>query len=198
MPVIVSENRAQSAMMIEGKIDHETNRWLMAQNHSALGPGVRSALQERIAQHASLWYTDEAVASAELNMRKYSVAMDLDVIRQTFLLEEMQSAKPTMRKYLMANPTLRQSWMRGEADGYDGEFEHTVGAVGEDDHVWRSVMSGQEVFDEPSNEYHYTTYHDAEHMDAMDQMMIRQAWVYSDYEMEIEEEDPSSILGNSL
>ena len=197
MAIIRSGNRAQAAAMIQGGVNMDTVNWLRQSNQAMASSGASGKLHDMIMQSSALWISDKAIQDTNNLMRRYSVAMDLDVLRPLATLEEFQAAKPYMRKYMMANPTLKQSWLNGEADGYDGDFEQfEVGAVGEADRHWRTVMNGMEV--EEDKTYSYTTYCDADDMNANDQLDIQDMWQHVNYIMEVEEDDPSSILGNSL
>ena len=196
MAIIHSRDRVQSSMFMEKGIDHSTINWLRQMN-SGLGGNQESAFHQRMQHASNYWMTKEALEDTESMMRKYSVSMDLDAFRELHELEHFQAAKPFMRRWVMANPTIKQSWLDGEAEGYDGEFMDTdPGQVGWHDVSWRTVMNGMEV--EEEKHYMYETFCDAEEMSFADQCSIRDMWALTDYYMQVDEDDPSSVLGNSL
>lgn len=58
-------------------------------------------------------------------------------------IEEVQSAKPVMQRYLMAEPSLRKLYSQQRCDGYsDSYVDHEPGKIGEDHYDYRRVMNG--------------------------------------------------------
>lgn len=197
MAIIRSGNRNQAAAIIQGGLDMNTVHWLRESNNRLASSGASGEMHDLVMQSSAIWLSDESIQETNELMRRYAVSMDLDTHRLLTDLLEFQSAKPYMRKYIMANPVLKQSWLDGEAEGYDGEFEQReVNAVGEDDYFYRSVMNGMEQ--EDGDFYRYDTYDDCEELSHEDQLEIGYMWQHTNYLMEIEEDDPSSVLGNSL
>ncbi len=89
-------------------------------------------------------FTSEAYQrslDAVANMLSYNQVTD----NISFLdsLESLQHAPPIMQRYIMAHTPLRQLYLDGVLDGYDGSFENIRGdALGPDLYEWRRVNSG--------------------------------------------------------
>lgn len=66
-----------------------------------------------------------------------------DIISRIADIDEFRRAPSIMRRYIMSEPTIRAKYHRGEAGGYDGEFDDRAqDKIGEEDPTWCSVMSG--------------------------------------------------------
>lgn len=129
---------------------------------------------------------------------------DEDRIRELITIEDFQNAKPTMRRYLMAETRLRTLVLRGRADGWSGLYSnHDGDVVGRDHGDWREVMNGahdESVVDEDR----WTTYPDRldEYGETILTHVGRQAVRFSWRELRARldegKQDPSSHLRKTL
>ena len=66
-----------------------------------------------------------------------------DTIRIIDTREDLQSATPIMRRYVMAEPSVKRRYILGELSVYNGLFDDRAeGKYGSDDPTWRRVRTG--------------------------------------------------------
>lgn len=105
-------------------------------------------------------YGDAALESMERVRRNLRATWDLDVIQALTTVEAMQTARPTMQRWIMANPFVRNLYKQGRLTGYgDSYIDHKNQGVGVDHYDYRLVMNGIAVFDD-ENGWSATTYID--------------------------------------
>ena len=73
----------------------------------------------------------------------------------------MQQAKPVMRRFMMAEPTIRKMYNKQRISGYENDFFNLNPThVGEDHYDYRKVMDGICVIDEETGDWTATSYSD--------------------------------------
>lgn len=107
-------------------------------------------------------------------------------IQQLEHLWQIQNAPNVMVPYLMANPTIRQLWIKDACEGY-GEryFDDSPGAIGEDHEDYCRVMNGAVSFTDTG--WEATTYvrfderyDNVPTLSVLQAMKIRDAWQMMD------------------
>lgn len=126
-----------------------------------------------------------------------------DAIVELSSIQDLQGARPRMRKYAMAMPRLRELYLKGRVEGFGDKFEM-------DDRIadttlykeYREVMNGSFVGDDQ---------HDAwvTHLDVMDEngyeelspiekIIVRRGWDAIAEWLDENDEDPTSMTGAKL
>ncbi len=113
-------------------------------------------------------FTSEAFQrglDAVANMLNYNSISDSIAYLDSLGL--FQQATPIMQRYIMAHVPLRELYLKGVLDGYEGSYTNVRGdAVGEDMYEWRRVNHGmisfveKEVDNEIKTQWVSTTYYD--------------------------------------
>lgn len=133
-------------------------------------------------------YGDAAMARLEAVRRNLRKAWDDDDIRPLLTVEAMQSAKPQMQRWIMANPFVRKLYKQGRVAGYGESYlDHKKQGVGEDHYDYRIAMSGFATFNDEDG-WSATTYGD-ELLEGdvrptfMEQIDIFQTWCEAEYHL---------------
>ena len=97
-------------------------------------------------------------ASRQYNIMRELQNHDLcsmdDFLVPCYSFEELQVAKPSMQRYLMSEPTLRQVYLDGNCDGYSDTYSSPYSTgVGDLDYNYRRVVDGVQRFDENGDGY---------------------------------------------
>lgn len=94
-------------------------------------------------------FNDEAMAIRENVRRHLSGVWETDTIRYLSTLEAFQNAKPTMQRWIMANPFVRNMYKQGRVAGYgDAYLDHVKQGVGRDHYDFQLATSGMASFDD--------------------------------------------------
>lgn len=99
--------------------------------------------------------------------------------------QELQQANPTMQRWVMAHPEVRQLYVDQNLDGYSESYQNVFGdEVGEKDYNYRQVMSGSFV-DLPNDEFKRVIYHDDlmsgdRAPDYYEKVVVRDTWHHID------------------
>lgn len=173
---------------------------------SSMGNPVASQMMQRV---ASIW---EETNSLNAIRRAESIASrSVGVVNQIFIhtcetLHDLQTAGPVMQRYLMANPVVREAYIRQEIDGYSSSYvDLEPEAIGKDHTDYRTIMNGMVVAvpatkDEPET-WKYSIYFD-EAIEGdiplrFDQRCdFRDAWELQNYYLEHTDEDSTSKFGD--
>jgi hypothetical protein len=126
-----------------------------------------------------------------------------DVVRYLGDVGALQQAPPIMRRWLMAEPELRQLYHAQRCDGYsDHYFDAHPNDVGEAHHDYRRVMSGVVQFKE-NGDWFARTYNDDLLPDETDLTMVEKSdildswWALKEI-LKAKEEDPTSRFNAAL
>jgi len=135
------------------------------------------------------------------NLReRFGRRWDQDRVRPLIELADLQHAKPTMRRLVMAHIRTRTLWQQGRLDGYEGLYEDDdVGVVGRRHEAYREVMHGSFV-ENDEGEDRFITYMGVEdengevELTGIGRKMVRQTWDFQDECIERGGQDFSSPL----
>lgn len=104
-------------------------------------------------------YSARALELTRAAINKAGALFDPDVIKYLHTLTELQLAKPTMARFIMANEVVRQRFIDGRCEGYGDAYpDHQPGAIGENHYDYRRMMNGMVQVDEETGEGGYKIY----------------------------------------
>lgn len=105
-------------------------------------------------------FSAQAMARIEAVRRNLSGVWETDEIQYLSDVDQLQQARPTMQRWIMANPFIRNLHKQGRVAGYGESYlNHVKQGVGADHYDWRLVMSGVAEFNEEDG-WVATTYFD--------------------------------------
>jgi hypothetical protein len=143
-------------------------------------------------------YSTRALELAKAAMNKAGALFDQDIIRELRTMDEFQVAQPTMMRYIMANPVVRERWQDGRCEGYgDSYYDMFPGMRGEDHYDYRMVMDGVAFEVEETGEwwvkqYIESNHETAEHLSVSDKLSILSTWNNVEAMMALAAKDPTS------
>lgn len=124
-----------------------------------------------------------------------------DCISQLHDIDEMQQATPTMQRWVLANPTVRERFRRDLIEGYADTYEDVNKAAVRHTHAdYRIVMDGVTVF-EPNQTGSYCYHLSAEDRNALtaqDKGDVRITWANIDAQIWAGIDDPTSQYNAAL
>lgn len=89
--------------------------------------------------------------------RQVASSWDRDIIKPLSTVAEFQTAPNAMRRWLMAEPTIRSMYHKGRCDGYSDTYrDREPDAIGEDHYDYRRVMNG--IVEETDEGFYFTEY----------------------------------------
>ena len=144
---------------------------------------------------------DEAIRRAKALQRQVAHVWQSDVIRPIESIEDCCTAPPVMRRWLMADPYMRQMYHSGQIDGYSQSYYDAWGKVrGEDHYDYRRVTEGMIEIDEDGCETFTSWFEEIEEDDVLsieEQVDITTGWKFlrSSVKAGI---DPTSRFGTKL
>ncbi|ANH52335.1 hypothetical protein MADMEL_233 [Erwinia phage vB_EamM_MadMel] len=102
---------------------------------------------------------------AEAALRQTVHMFDPNTVRQLLNLADMQTAKPIMQRWVMAQPDIRQMYHQQRIDGYSETYEDAQpGMVGADHYDYRRAANGMLQFahteEVPMASWQATTYYE--------------------------------------
>lgn len=153
---------------------------------------------------------NKAVQLASAAARKVRSLWQSDDIRRLATVADFQHAPQCMRRFIMAEPEVRNLWQKNLCSGYDDQFEDFREEKGEYVVEYRQVMDGM-VIDNPNpaedeHEWECVTYGDdeLENLEPMlqisidDQFDIVESWDKLKDILAMGKEDPTSEINASL
>lgn len=148
--IVYGDDSTFSALSF-GVPHHGTVSYLTQRFHQAgevLGQ-LGTDLYQRAADLYERYSSEDAIRLAQAALRRVQTAWQPDIVYSMCQIAQFQHAQPTMVRWLMANPTVRQMYHRNEVDGYsDFYVDAEPGAVGEDHYDYRRAMDGLVVLNE--------------------------------------------------
>ncbi len=106
-------------------------------------------------------YSARALELAKAAINKAGSLFAPDLIKELRTMDEFQTAKPTMQRWVMANPLVRQMFIDRRCHGYgDSYFDLEPGLIGEEHYDYRRVMNGVMQLDKTTNELYRSIYRD--------------------------------------
>ena len=92
-------------------------------------------------------------------IRHVASIFDEDTIYGFKTLEDTQTAKPVMQRFIMAMPQLREMYHEQRVDGYSSSYvDLQPGVVGEDHYDYRRVTDGVMMESEDGDDLVWTTH----------------------------------------
>lgn len=175
------------------------------QSFSGMLKDVGNAFVNRATDIYNRFNSSDAMRLARAAVNKVASIFQRDGIFELKTLGEIQNAPPTMQRYIMAEPTLRELFLKQRVDGYAETYLNVHGNnVGEYHYDYRRVMNGvvEIVRNDPEIDWRATTYLDElldgdRELEFTEQIAIRRAWKEV-REFLNREEDPTSVYGNKL
>lgn len=127
-----------------------------------------------------------------------------NIINKLWSYEDIQSAQPIMKRYIMANPHVREAYQEQRIAGYDGTYKDPFADDTIENHYdYRRVMNGV-VVDSVEHDYTVTNYYDepmygdSDKMDFLDQLDIIYTWERVVDMIKNGGKDPTSLFGSDL
>ena len=121
------------------------------------------ALQKQMAKN-------RAIQIAKGAFRKARSLWQDDDIRELKSIGEFQNAPDRMKRFVMAEPTIRALWQRQLCDGYNDFCEYNRDQSGDDLKEYRLVMNGMVITDNEELDHEYVIYDNP--LDQMDKADI--------------------------
>lgn len=127
-----------------------------------------------------------------------------DIVTRLLDIEQVQEASPVMRRWVMANPTVRNRVYEGTLSGYDGEYiDEYPGKIGEEHYDYRRVMDGvvtpvDDVYMDSTT--YYEEIHDIDHdeLSFSQQCDIMDTWITVEDLLVNADTDPTSLFNASI
>jgi hypothetical protein len=154
---------------------------------------------------------DAARRRIRARVRKTGDVFKRDVIRPLRTLEDIQHAKPTMQRYVMANIMVRMAEEAQQIDGYSDSYRNEfVGRRGFKDPDYMRVIDGiifdedrfgVTVSDDPENAWVacQNLFEDEERdLDVVEQADILSTWDIVEMHLQAKKKDPTSVLNENL
>lgn len=147
---------------------------------------------------------DTLMRTSRAVSRQLKGAFREDIIRPYYGIDEFQTAGPTMQRWIMAEPTVREMYHGRECDGYTGTYvDLSPGRIGEYHYDYRRVMDGVVVVDEETGHWHADSHLEPLYEGDRDllpdeQMDILRSWDHLRRHLLAGEEDPTSPWNGSL
>lgn len=153
--------------------------------------------------------SSEAMRRARALARSVGNMWEKDEIKSIWDLADFQSAKPTMQRYLMANPVVRDLFVAQRIDGYSDTYvDMEPGRKGLDHYDYRMVMDGVIVDTPPEKEgeeagWSYRLFfeeylEDDRPLDVAEKDMVLSSWEAMNAILAWGEDDPTDPLGGKL
>lgn len=209
MATIINGDMDMFDQLVHGTIYRVPQEQLQAQEQqfmNSLVPSARGFFQKAwdfTAQMAN----NRAVHRARAAARKVQSIWETDAIRVLSTIGEFQNAPQSMRRFLMAEPTVRTMWKDQLLDGYDDAMAVTRDESNEDLLEYCQVMDGEmiETPDDDDYAYKFISFHDdilddepnlrITHEEKMD---IRDSWDNLRNHVLYGDEDPTSPVNDPI
>ena len=127
-----------------------------------------------------------------------------DVIKELKTISDMQVAKQTMQRFIMANETVRDMWQNRKCEGFaDTYIDFEPKAIGENHYDFRRVMDGVVRENKETGEFFVRTYFEELREDDVplstgDKIDILNTWNNVEYMMAMAAKDPTSPWNSDL
>jgi len=192
-------------MLLSGSPSLE-NRSFLQRHVQDVGQRLGSAGQ-RFAQRAREMYDsfdfDGIARNVTAIKRRFENRWQPDEIRTLRTIGEMQHAGPTLQRQIMANPVIRNAWMKGRCDGWSRTYvDLEPGAIGNDHTEYREITNGFAVFDEEGHS-HFVSNLDLMH-DGLtkysfeEQSIAQDNWALAEMFYALGRDDMTSVENNAL
>ena len=166
-----------------------------------IASGLKTKWVEKTKRFFDDNFGENAIRRARNAVKRAGNLIKRDTIEPLPLLEDIQTAMPTMRRYVMANPMLRRAWIDQTVSGYDCDCPDNLKLVGAAHHDYRRVVDGvvrEEVrIDGTTNCFVELCYHDDDERELIteEKLDVLYTWEVVDAYLTASQEDPTSIRG---
>lgn len=128
---------------------------------------------------------------------------DVDGIVTIDTIQSVQSARPQMRKYIMAAPRVRDLYRKGRIEGYGEHYEDSDPTRATKYHeAYREVNNGSYVGDDTTDAWmthlEIADEYGDENLSHMEKVIIRRGWTAISNWLDENDEDPTSMTGAKL
>lgn len=209
MAQLLRGGNAAVQALLYGDVHPGTQRFFESRQESGfdrLREGARAFIQQ--AQEKFGFMASDATRRAIRDVRKAANwAWHGDYVRPLRSIDDLQLASPVMRRYLMAEPTIRKLYQRQQISGYDGQYEDLQpGVLGEDHRDYRRVMNEIVVEEEPdenetnfwAHQYMDVLVDDEPPLDPDEQFTVLECWNLAKRFMLEGKRDPTSLYNATL
>lgn len=190
----------------QGTIDFIANQFANTRNMLV---GAGTAFMEKARSVFEEVNSSEAIRRARALARSVENLWEKDDIKSIWELADFQNAKPTMQRWVMANPVVRELFHAQRLDGYsDTYLDMEPGCRGADHYDYRMVMDGVIVDTAPEKEgeeagWSYRVFceeikEDDRLLDPAEKDMILMSWEAAEAILNMEIDDPTSPVGGKL
>lgn len=149
-------------MMMYGERSPFLSNYLSEQIHHLTNMPILNQFGTRILNAVTNSYNFITDQMTQLGFKRELENLNVGILDNYFTnlttWEQLQQANTTMQRWVMANPKLKELYVKQNIDGYGEEYRDiTDGAIGEDDYNYRRVMSGviQDVGEDEYKIVHY-------------------------------------------
>lgn len=150
--------------------------------------------------------SSEALRAARLALNKVSNIFTPDNIRYLYQPQDLQTAQPTMQRWIMAEPTIRSLFHNQRCDGYSNSYvDVSPGIVGDLHYDYQRVMNGMVCTDDakPDEDFRITHYYDEipdgdRELTIDEQVDILNTWDVVRAMIKRGKEDPTNSFGGNL
>lgn len=159
------------------------------QSQLAAMPAVYNSFTQRIRDAVTTSYNyvnDALVKYGIINcLQGNNINIVDNYIHEINSFQGLQQANPTMQRWIMSHPQVRELYHEQNLDGYSDSYQNVFGKeVGEDDYNYRRVMSGKFV-DLPDGSYKRVIYCDDlmpgdRELEYHEKVAIRSTWDHID------------------
>jgi hypothetical protein len=165
-----------------------------------VGDGFVTSMRELYDESVS----DRALNVGDLMRQKIGHIFDMDMIRKLNTIPTIRSAPNTMRRWIMAEPTIRDRFRAGAVSGYDKDFENLYpdekGGVSHYD--YRRVINGVTQIDDDGKgftEWFHEVVPEEDVLSITQKAIILNSWdVIKNSIKSGNTEDPTSMWGGTL
>lgn len=201
MPVIVSADPMALAQSMNTGIYGATTDFLRDRLNNMISLGtVSEAFMNSARSMYDQFHGADIMRQVRAVTQQLGGLFDLDKIHYLHDIADFQRAKPIMQRFLMAEPTIREMYLRFEADGYSETYQNIHGNdVGTWHHDYRLIMDGMLV-EAPDDELVVRVFYEDQHEEDLvrltpwDQMDVARSWERMRYFIQQREQDPTSIF----
>jgi hypothetical protein len=159
----------------------------------------------RLRDHYEDYITSREVRSDELMKQRMGHIYETNIIRKATSIQEVQSSPNVMRRWVMAEPIIRNRYLSSGVSGYNGEFDNYYPDAkgGEEHYDYRRVMDGVAFIDDDgravTHQYFETVNRDEDNLSISQKSIIRNSWSLITTALNSENnEDPTSMWDGIL
>lgn len=205
MATLVQGGEAAAASLMYGEPHPNTMQFFQNQVQSA-SSNLTEAGQNFMDRARTLFDSfsnSDSLRLARAARRAVNSIWDDDSIRQLVDIGQMQWSGPTMQRWIMASPFVRERYHNQTLEGYDGSYvDNAENDIGEDHYDYRRVTNGilmeTETGDYEATTYFEDIYNGDRELEFDEQVDILMTWHNVKQKILEGKEDPTSRFNASL